>query len=400
MEQRRISVAKLKSNSGQIDGVPANPREWTKEDVSKLAKSIEQTPELLEARGIIVYPHNGDYVVMGGNMRLAAIKQLGLKDAPCIVLPEDMSTDKLREIVIKDNGSFGKWDFDALGNEWDDLPLSDFGVDIPKEWSVDKLSLTTRDRDGNAEYDEFIKKFNEEQPLTTDNCYTPKEVYDLVLDFVDRRVCSLKGKRVVRPFYPGGDYREMTQYGKDSVVVDNPPFSIYAEIVRFYIEQNIPFFLFGPQLTLFVANADCCFCPFNVIITYENGAKVNTGFVTNMREGIRIWTESTLREAIQKVQASEATLAVLDLPKEVITSARIGKVAKWSGELEIKSEECRYVSNLEGLKAIGKGLFGGGFILSTEAAERAERAERAEAAERAELSERELAIVAALDNKT
>lgn len=137
MEQRRISVAKLKSNSGQIDGVPANPREWTKEDVAKLAKSIEQTPELLEARGIIVYPYNGDYVVMGGNMRLAAIKQLGLKDAPCIVLPEDMSTDKLREIVIKDNGSFGKWDFDALGNEWDDLPLSDFGVDIPKEWSVE-----------------------------------------------------------------------------------------------------------------------------------------------------------------------------------------------------------------------------------------------------------------------
>lgn len=133
MEQRRISVAKLKSNSGQIDGVPANPREWTKEDVAKLAKSIEQTPELLEARGIIVYPYNDDYIVMGGNMRLAAIKQLGLKNAPCIVLPEDMSTDKLREIVIKDNGSFGKWDFDALGNEWDDLPLSDWGVNIP-EW--------------------------------------------------------------------------------------------------------------------------------------------------------------------------------------------------------------------------------------------------------------------------
>lgn len=140
MEQRRISVAKLKSNSGQIEGVPANPREWTKEDVSKLAKSIEQTPELLEARGIIVYPHNGDYIVMGGNMRLAAIKQLGLKDAPCIVLPEDMSTDKLREIVIKDNGSFGKWDFDALGNEWDDLPLSDFGIKMPSVKATEELS--------------------------------------------------------------------------------------------------------------------------------------------------------------------------------------------------------------------------------------------------------------------
>lgn len=160
MEQRRISVAKLKSNSGQIDGVPANPREWTKEDVSKLAKSIEQTPELLEARGIIVYPYNGDYVVMGGNMRLAAIKQLGLKDAPCIVLPEEMSTDKLREIVIKDNGSFGKWDFDALGNEWDDLPLSDFGVDIPKEWSV-----TPTDKDKEDTFNARLR-FADEDSLT------------------------------------------------------------------------------------------------------------------------------------------------------------------------------------------------------------------------------------------
>lgn len=136
METRRISIAKLKANTGQIVGVPTNPRQWSKEDVEKLAKSIEETPELFDARGIIVMPYDKDFIVLGGNMRLAAAKRLKHKDVPCIVLPADTPTEKLREIVIKDNGSFGKWDFDALANEWDDLPLSDWGVDVPEEWGV------------------------------------------------------------------------------------------------------------------------------------------------------------------------------------------------------------------------------------------------------------------------
>lgn len=83
---------------------------------------------MLEARGILVYPWEGKYLVLGGNMRLSALKSLKAKDAPCVIFPEDTPIDKLKEVVIKDNGSFGEWDFDSLANEWGDLPLMDWGV--------------------------------------------------------------------------------------------------------------------------------------------------------------------------------------------------------------------------------------------------------------------------------
>lgn len=113
--------------------MPSNPREWTRADLDRLKKSIEETPELLEARGLIVWPHEGKYVIMGGNMRFSALREMNAKDAPCYVLPEDTSLDKLREIVIKDNGAFGAWDFDMLANEWDDLPLGEWGLPA---WAV------------------------------------------------------------------------------------------------------------------------------------------------------------------------------------------------------------------------------------------------------------------------
>ena len=128
METVRIKVNELLSNTGQIEGLPSNPRQWTKDEMDRLKKSIKETPELLEARGAIVYPHDGKYIVLGGNMRLSAVKALGWKEMPCVVLPEGTSVEKLKEIVIKDNGSFGEWDMDALANDWDDLPLSDWGV--------------------------------------------------------------------------------------------------------------------------------------------------------------------------------------------------------------------------------------------------------------------------------
>lgn len=134
MEQTRIRLTDLEINRGQIEGLPSNPREWTRADLDRLKKSIEETPELLEARGLIVWPHEGKYVIMGGNMRFSALREMNAKDAPCYVLPEDTSLDKLREIVIKDNGAFGSWDMDMLANEWDDLPLTDWGVlGIPSE---------------------------------------------------------------------------------------------------------------------------------------------------------------------------------------------------------------------------------------------------------------------------
>ena len=128
MQFVQIPIGQLRPNTGQIKGLPKNPRSWTRSDMDKLVASIRETPELLEARGLIVLPCAGAYVVLCGNMRLEAGKEIGYKEMPCFILPESTPIEKLKEIVIKDNGSFGSWDWDMLANEWDDLALTDWGV--------------------------------------------------------------------------------------------------------------------------------------------------------------------------------------------------------------------------------------------------------------------------------
>ena len=113
---------------GQIDGLPINPRQWTKGDVAKIAKSLEETPELFEARPIIAVAHGKKLVILGGNLRFEGAKHLGLEEVPCVVFPENTPIAKMREVVIKDNSSMGEWDYDELANSWDDLPLTDWGV--------------------------------------------------------------------------------------------------------------------------------------------------------------------------------------------------------------------------------------------------------------------------------
>lgn len=132
--QTNFKLSRLVMNTGQVPGLPKNPRQWTQTDIDRLAKSIQDTPELLDARPLIVVEHGNKFVVLGGNLRLAALKKLGWEEVPCFLLPADAPVDKLKEIVIKDNGSFGQWDFDALANEWSDLDLSGWGTGVPDDW--------------------------------------------------------------------------------------------------------------------------------------------------------------------------------------------------------------------------------------------------------------------------
>ena len=132
-----LPLASLSQNRGQIEGLPSNPRQWTQTDIDRLAKSLQETPELFVARPLIVYPYAGEYIILGGNLRYEGAKKNKMKDVPVHILAEDLSLEKLREIVIKDNGSFGEWDMDMLANEWDDLPLKDWGVDIGEWKQVD-----------------------------------------------------------------------------------------------------------------------------------------------------------------------------------------------------------------------------------------------------------------------
>jgi hypothetical protein len=135
MEIVHIPLAELESNIGQIPDLPMNPRQWTKTDIDQLARSLSETPELFEARPLLVVPHDGKFVILGGNLRFEASKQNKATTVPAIVFPAETPIAKLKEIVIKDNGAFGEWDMDALANEWDDLPLADWGVPA---WNPDK----------------------------------------------------------------------------------------------------------------------------------------------------------------------------------------------------------------------------------------------------------------------
>ena len=129
-ERKLLRVADLQLNEGQLGWLPKNPRQWTQEEVDKTKDSIERDRDFLEDRPLLVVPHDGGFVVYAGNMRCTAAKELGIEALPCVTYEpecvEDRDTIKRRSIL--DNGSFGAWDWDALANEWDDLPLGDWGV--------------------------------------------------------------------------------------------------------------------------------------------------------------------------------------------------------------------------------------------------------------------------------
>lgn len=131
MKGRSIKLKELQINTGQIEGLPKNPRFIKDERFNKLVKSIQDDPEMLELRELIVFPFNDKFVVIGGNMRLRAIRQLKHQSAPCKVLPEDTPIKKLQAYLIKDNVSFGEYEYCELANDWDEELLGEWGVDLP-----------------------------------------------------------------------------------------------------------------------------------------------------------------------------------------------------------------------------------------------------------------------------
>ena len=122
----------------EIKANPNNPRIIKDDKFAKLVKSIKEFPKMLEIRPIVV---NDDMVVLGWNMRLKACKEAGLKEVH-IVRASDLTEDEQKRFIISDNSGFWEWDMEAIANEWSDLPLDDWGVDLPDFNSLDdKFSL-------------------------------------------------------------------------------------------------------------------------------------------------------------------------------------------------------------------------------------------------------------------
>ena len=128
MERIDIDRDLIDLNEGQVPGLPANPREWTWDDVQRLVASLKETPEFLERNRLKVYPYKGRYVVLGGNMRCVALRELGYDKMPCVVVPEGWEIGKLRRLVIKDNANWGEWDDGLLDAEWSEFDFQALNI--------------------------------------------------------------------------------------------------------------------------------------------------------------------------------------------------------------------------------------------------------------------------------
>ena len=109
---------------------PDNPRRIGKMEMGRLVKSLQEFPDMLSIRELVV---DETMTILGGNMRYLALKKSGAKTAT-VKIVTGLTKEQKREFVIKDNSSFGSWDMDALANAWGDLPLADWGVDLPEDW--------------------------------------------------------------------------------------------------------------------------------------------------------------------------------------------------------------------------------------------------------------------------
>lgn len=245
------------------------------------------------------------------------------------------------------------------------------------------------------EYIEFVEKFKPKK--TTDDCYTPGNIYDVVADYVAEYYHKDKSK-FVRPFCPGGDY-ETYNYPDDCVVVDNPPFSIVTQIAKFYNARKIDYFIFAPGLTCFSIPAKIVCTNFNIV--YDNGANVNTSFATNL-DKYAARSAPDLYKRLEKANNDNLKQIKKKIvnnvyPDNIVMSSMFEKYSEYGIEFHIASNECVKAQIID----CGKKLFGGGFLISHKAAERKVAAERRVAERRQccilSLSEREKAIIAQLE---
>ena len=310
-----------------------------------------------------------DNVIAAGHTRYKAAKKLGLETVPCIIA-DDLTEEQINAFRLADNktAEFAGWDFDMLSEELkgiEDIDMEQFGFDDQGIDNQQKHFWGDIKGAETQEYNDFVDKFKPK--LTTDDCYTPEPVYEAAKDWAVKEY-GLEGARIIRPFYPNGDYQS-EDYSGDCAVIDNPPFSILSEIACYYMERNIRFFLFAPMLTLFsTAAGECNYVVTKSAITYENGAEVNTAFITNLGD-YKVMTSIELSKAITEANGKgTGEVWEYEYPKNVITSSRLGKYVCSGVDVRIKNAS--FIRALDEQKKSGKGIFGSGFLISDEVADK------------------------------
>ena len=154
IEIKVVKISDIKSN-------PNNPRIIKDDKFKKLVESIKGFPEMANVRPIVV---NTDMIVLGGNMRLKAMKEAGWKEAPIQIV--DWDEQKQKEFIVKDNVGFGEWDWDELANNWDESELNDWALDV---W-------VNKETDDLLAFGEHAEEETEKSPKITDEGYSLFEI--------------------------------------------------------------------------------------------------------------------------------------------------------------------------------------------------------------------------------
>ena len=363
---------------------------------------------------------NSDGTIIGGHQRYAVLKDLGYTEAQVVVV--DLSKDNEKALNIALNKITGSWDEELLAGLLADIDLSEVDVGLtgfsteeieeleskipenPDDWFQSRERNDTSKQEGNEEYNDFLEKF--EAKKTTDDCYTPDSIYEAIAQWVSEEY-GLDRDCFVRPFYPGGDY-QAHDYAPEDIVVDNPPFSIISQIVKYYTDEGISFFLFAPALTLFsgAASEYCTALPIGVSITYENGANVGTSFLTNLEPPeLRFRTCPELYQVVdhaneENLRQWKKELPRYSYPDEVVLATMCNKYSKYGINFQVTKSESKHIRQLDSQVKSDKAMYGSGYLLSERAAAERAAAERAAAeraaAERWTLSDREKEIVRSL----
>lgn len=317
----------------------------------------------------------------------------------------DLDSEQGRQMALADNATSAanlEWDEDqlrAMQQEMDNFDPEDWGVkldmedsDASEEEEIERKKKEFEERmqagedlSEDDEYKDFLEKFKNKK--TTDDCYTPEIVYDAVARWVMDEY-GVNKKDFERPFFPGGDYKKHI-YQKGCIVVDNPPFSILAEILSFYHEKNIKFFLFAPTLTLFSSSSSSsCAISTAATVVYENGAIVNTSFLTNLEDpSLRLRSAPSLYKAVTEAVECDQKQKRKELPKykypdNVITSSFVARLSRYGIDFRITKSESLLISELDSQKKAKKQIYGKGYIVGEKAAAEKAAAEKA-AAEKA-----------------
>lgn len=176
-----LPIGKIKPNKGQLEGLKKNPRLAKDEKYRLLVKSLQDNPEMLALRELLVYPmDDGTYITIGGNMRYHAMKELGYKECPVKVIPKETSVETLAAYILKDNSSYGEWDYEEL-KDWDvelledcDIHVPDFDTEKPSDEDSEPadglgavkesttLSITLKDSVEYADVIDAIKTFDDD----------------------------------------------------------------------------------------------------------------------------------------------------------------------------------------------------------------------------------------------